>query len=74
MEARILRQSWKRSDWLRCARNEPHSVQAVAPMLDLRTADQVWCRNQVTKVALIELGFDPEQVIVRRLAVGYSSE
>jgi hypothetical protein len=65
----ILHPSWSEGDWLRRAGLVPRSVQAVAPMLDLRSADAVWCRNQPTRRRLVEIGFDPGRVQVRRLAV-----
>jgi hypothetical protein len=53
--------------WLAAAARESYSVQAVAPMLDLRTADSVWCRNQKTRRKLLKMGFSPSQVCVHRL-------
>jgi hypothetical protein len=54
--------------WLRAAAREPHSVQAVAPMLDLRSADSVWCRNQSVARDLIRMGFARERVRVQRMS------
>jgi len=65
----VLKPSWKASDWLRKARQQPHSVQVSTPQLDLRTADKVRCRNQQTRKQLIDIGFAPAQVEVKRLKV-----
>lgn len=71
-ESWVFHASWKRGDWLRQARREPHTVQAVVPMLDLRSAEEIWCRNQAARRQLLSLGFDQNRVQVRRLAVSYS--
>ena len=68
-ERMILKRSWSRSRWLGKAASDPHSVQAVVPRLDLRAADEVWCRNQTTRRELLRRGFSAERVHVRRLPV-----
>jgi hypothetical protein len=68
-EASIRRRSWTPARWRREARLRPGSVQAVAPALDLASADAVWCRSQAARRALIAMGFPPERVAVRRIAV-----
>lgn len=59
--------SWSQTDWVRQARRHPGSVQAVAPMLDLAGADDVWAPSKRVAHVLAEFGFD--QVTVRRLRV-----
>jgi hypothetical protein len=54
--------------WLRVARR-PGTVQAVAPELDLRTADLVRCRSQRSRRELIEKGFDERSLLVERWPV-----
>jgi hypothetical protein len=66
-ERQIWKHSWQASDWLRMARRGQVSVQAVVPELDLRTADELWCRNQACAHQLVDAGFDPSRVVVRRL-------
>jgi len=74
LESWVFHNSWRESDWLRMARRCAHSVQAVVPQLDLRSADEVWCRNKDTRRMLLDMGFDEERVIVKRLAVGYEEQ
>jgi len=74
MESWVFHNSWKESDWLRMARRDPHSVQGVVPQLDLRSADEVWCRNKGTRRELLRMGFREDQVIVKRLAVNYDEK
>lgn len=63
----ILKPSWRKSDWLRYARHNPHSVQLVVPELDLREAARIWIRNMQTKQHLERAGFG--NVEVRRMQV-----
>jgi len=63
--ASVFKPSYTKSDWLRYARNNPHSVQFVVPSLDLRIADLVSVRNQKTKGQLEDIGFT--NVAVRRI-------
>lgn len=67
-ERMILKRSWSRSRWLTKAAADAGRVQAVVPRLDLRAADEIWCRNQPTRRELIRRGFGAERVRVRRLA------
>jgi hypothetical protein len=69
IEKWVLHPRRSEREWLRAAAREVHSVQAVAPMLDLRTAEGVWCRNQATANALTAMGFERERVYVQRLPV-----
>lgn len=66
-ERQVWKPSCRTSDWLRGARRNL-SVQAVVGELDLRTADELWCRDQHARQHLIALGFAPEAVSVRRLS------
>jgi len=68
-EASIMRPSWTPARWRRYARTHPASVQAVAPALDLASADAVWCRSQAARRRLIAMGFPAERIEVRRIAV-----
>lgn len=68
LRRRVVKPSWRSSDWLRLARRWPGRVQASVPELDLRTADAVWCRNRAARAELIGRGFAPERVEVRRVA------
>lgn len=52
---------------LACRRHS--SVQAVVPDLDLAAADRIWCRNLMARRTLIERGFPPQRVEVRRVPV-----
>jgi len=70
-ERLVLKRSWSSSDWLRKARRDPGSVQAVVPELDLAAADEVWCRNEATRGHLIALGFAPGRVRVQRIRVAW---
>lgn len=56
-ERQILRPSWKKSDWQRVTIRGTHSVQAVCPQLDLRSADLVRVRNKKEKIRLEKMGF-----------------
>jgi hypothetical protein len=67
--ASVLRSSWSSSRWLRHARTNPGSVQLAVPELDLGAADQIWVPNRTIARALGQKGFDPQRIIVRRLAV-----
>jgi hypothetical protein len=69
LESWVMHPRRQPRDWLRAAASEPHSVQAVVPLLDLRTADVLWCRNQAARKQLCDMGFAPERVLVRRLLV-----
>jgi len=69
-ERSLWKRSWTTGDWVRAARRGTTSVQAVVPALDLRTAEEVLCRNRAERGALVRLGFDPARVRVRRLTVG----
>lgn len=69
VERQVLKPSWSRADWLRKARRDPGSVQAVVPALDLTAAAAIWCRNQSTRRQLLDLGFRAECVAVHRLRV-----
>jgi hypothetical protein len=62
LEKGILRRSWKDSDWLRRAIREVYSTQAVAPQLDLRSADLVRVRNKREQARLRALGFGQVEV------------
>jgi hypothetical protein len=66
-ERQIWKRSWRASDWLRMARRGQVSVQAVVPELDLRTADELWCRNEACASQLVGAGFDASRIVVRRL-------
>jgi hypothetical protein len=64
-----MRRSWTPARWRRHARTHPASVQAVAPALDLASADAIWCRSQAARRMLIAKGFAADRVEVRRIAV-----
>ncbi len=64
-ERQLWKRSWRAADWVRRARTT--AVQAVVPTLDLRTADELWCRNQADRKHLVDLGFAPGTVSVKRL-------
>jgi hypothetical protein len=66
-ERRIWKRSWRAADWVRVARRGLVGVQAVVPELDLRTADELWCRNEACAKQLANAGFDATRVVVRRL-------
>lgn len=66
-ERQIWKRSWRTADWVRMARRGLVSVQAVVPELDLRTAHELWCRNESCATQLAAAGFDPARVVVRRL-------
>ncbi len=66
----IFKSSWSKSDWLRQAKRNPHSVQLVVPSLNITIADQISVRNKVTKRHLEEIGFG--NVEVRKLTLGNS--
>jgi hypothetical protein len=68
-ERRIWKRSWRAADWVRMAGRGVVSVQAVAPELDLRTADELWCRNRACAKRLADAGFDPSRVVVKRRRV-----
>ena len=65
----IFKYPWGRSDWMKKARKDPHSVQAVVPSLDLTKADLVSVRNHQTKLELENMGFN--NVEVRRISIKY---
>ncbi len=67
LEQRIFKRSWKTSDWLRLARQEPISVSTLVPHVDLREAVELWVRNKATKRSLEAMGF--HNVCVKRLHV-----
>jgi len=69
-ERRIWKRSWRASDWVRMARRQLTSVQAVVPELDLRTADVISCRYQVEARRLIESGFHRSKIFVSSLRRG----
>ena len=58
----IFKSSWSKSDWLRHAKRNPHSVQLVVPFLDLTAADQITVRNKGTKRCLEGIGFGNVEV------------
>jgi hypothetical protein len=66
-ERQIWKRSWRTADWVRMARRGVVSVQAVVPESDLRTAHELWCRNESCAKQLVAAGFDPARVVVRRL-------
>jgi hypothetical protein len=68
-EPSIFRPSWSETRWLREALREPGTVQAVSPLLDLRSADRVRVRSAAAKRELVARGFPGERVEVYRLAV-----
>ena len=53
----ILKPQWTEAEWISKAAQDPGSVQAVTPYLDLRLADRVYCKNHKTKEYLTQLGF-----------------
>jgi hypothetical protein len=61
----IFKPSWALHRWALKARRDPGSVQAVAPELDLRTADEIWCRNGTTRKQLAALGFESARIAPR---------
>ena len=63
----VFRPSWGKSDWLRYARRNPHSVQLVVPELDLRKTTRIWVRNIQTQLNLESVGF--RNIEVRRVPV-----
>lgn len=65
----ILRPSWNQARWLTKALKEPGSTQAVAPQLDLRSADLVRVRSKQARAQLLERGFTPKRVEVWRMPV-----
>lgn len=67
LESWVLHPSWGDRDWRRRAIRRPGSVQAVAPMLDLGCADEVWAPSKTVARELTRLGFD--HVAVKRLRV-----
>ena len=62
----ILRRSWPTSRWLREARRCPHSVQLLAPRLDLREAVRVWTPDDESRRQVERLGY--AGVRVKRVA------
>jgi hypothetical protein len=64
-ETDIFQPSWTADAWLAHARHT--EVQAVAPRVDLSTADESWAPSKRAAHALRELGFDPDRILVRRL-------
>ncbi len=70
VEKMVFHPSWPPSRWLR-ASMDPNgdAVQGLVPALDLRTADEVWCRREASRRALIRMGFRPERVLVQRVTV-----
>lgn len=67
-ERQIWRRSWSSARWIRKALADPHSVQALAPQLDLTTADEIWCASKDTKALLASRGFESRRLKVRRLS------
>jgi hypothetical protein len=67
-ERSLFRRSWRASDWLRRARLSG-GIQAIAPSLDLSTADEVWCRNLEARERLVSLGFAEARIRVHRLTM-----
>jgi hypothetical protein len=65
IEAATFQPSWLADAWLAHARHT--EVQAVAPRVDLSTADESWAPSKRAAHALRELGFDPDRILVRRL-------
>jgi hypothetical protein len=63
----VLKPGWDPGRWLRRARREP--VEAVVGELDLRSADEIWCRNRAARAELVARGFDPERVRAVRVPV-----
>lgn len=63
----VFKPSWRQSDWFRAARNNRVYAQAHAPELDLRQADEIWCRNIPTKKELVSRGFEEEKIVVKRV-------
>jgi hypothetical protein len=68
LRRRLFRPDRRQEDWVRAASRGVH-VQAVAPAVDLSTANAIWCRNQRTRRDLVRMGFAPAVVQVRRVAV-----
>ena len=68
-EKALWKRSWGPADWRRKSHEQAHSVQAVVPELDLRTADLVRCRSQETRKQLVRLGWEPNAVKVERWPV-----
>jgi hypothetical protein len=68
-ERLVLRPGWDAGRWLRRARREGGSVEAVVGELDLRSADEIWCRNRAARSELVARGFDPERVRAVRVPV-----
>jgi hypothetical protein len=68
-ERLLLKPGWDVERWLRRARRGGESVEAVVAELDLRTADEVWCRNHAARAELIARGFAPERVRAVRVPV-----
>jgi hypothetical protein len=54
----IFKPSWNKTDWLRKAKKNPHSVQLVTSKLYLPYAKRIWVRNKDTKETLEEKGFN----------------
>jgi hypothetical protein len=68
-ERLVLKPGWDAERWLRRARREGGSVEAVVGELDLRSADEIWCRNRAARSELVARGFDPERVRAVRVPV-----
>lgn len=66
-EISIFKPSYTKSDWMRYAKKNPHSVQFIMPELDLAKADLVSVRNKETQKQLQDKGFG--NVEVRRIPV-----
>ena len=64
--AMVLRRSWPASRWRRAAEHGPHSVQLLAPRLDLRRAVRVWVPDDATRREVGRLGHASARV--RRIA------
>lgn len=62
--ARVFRRDWDQARWLECGREDPESVCAVCPRLDLRSADRVLCPSEQATQVLLDRGFAEERLRV----------
>lgn len=68
-ERLILKPGWAADRWIARARRRDGAVEAVVPELDLRTADEIWCRSSAAREALVSRGLAGARIRVVRVPV-----
>lgn len=65
----VFKPSYSESRWKRKAKNDPGTVIAIVPSLDLRTTTTIYARNRQIKKRLEKMGFESQKIRIEKAKV-----